>query len=115
MARMTVLSGFSGAGKSTLADRLVNEQPCTVVLRSDTFHHCYQPAQDVTGFLIDLAYVHVRHGVNVIVDAVNKHSADKVRWQMAAVEAGCEMEWLDLSTPIEVCIARDAMRSSPVG
>lgn len=113
MTKLIVLSGYSGSGKTTHAKELAKTGRFACV-RSDDYYHCWREDMDVTQVLIDVAVSFARAGIDVIVDAVNKHPHDYGRW-CAAARSFDAFEWIAIDTPIEECIVRDGLRSQPVG
>jgi hypothetical protein len=51
----------------------------------------------------------------VVVDACNLHEHDYIRWETVAWITGAVFKFERLKTPMTVCIARDLVRSNPVG
>lgn len=111
---LIVLSGYSGSGKTTKAKELCKAHNA-YHLQSDDFHHFYRPGMDVTGLLIALAKSLLMANIDVVVDAVNKHPDDAIRWTFMADSYSVNLGLIDMYVPIEECIRRDALRPNPVG
>lgn len=114
---LIVLSGLSGAGKSTLAHKLVEETNAVLISRDElekavVTNNCV----DAMNHLMWLAAtIFLTAGRSVVIDAWNLHPVDRPIWQYIATTTGAALVWRHLSTPVEVCIARDAKRPNPVG
>jgi predicted kinase len=113
MKKLVVLSGLSGSGKSTYANQLKETMTCAVI-RADEYNHCYTPETDVTGLLVGIVRSFAEEGISVIVDAVNLHPLDEMRWAEVA-ELFDEYVWHPMLTSLEECIRRDSLRPEPLG
>lgn len=114
MVQLIVLSGHSGAGKTTRAQELFHmiDGPA-VHLSCD--HHKFPVGTDTTQFFVHLAEYYAREGTSVIVDGVNLHPDDYVRWRRCGVCSFDQFTWMALNTPLTECILRDSLRPYPVG
>ncbi len=114
--KLTILSGLMGAGKTTLA-RELGLSPNTEIVCRDDLRNLFPSGSEaeLTARLVKVAHTFLRHGKSVVVDSCNLHPDDEKRWINLANEFGAVFKWVHLSTPIELCIERDARRQSPNG
>ncbi len=114
--KLTVLSGLSGAGKSTTARRIAFETGAEIISR-DSLRH-YFPALselDLMFKTLQLAKSFLQIGTSVVVDEWNLEEIDYQRWVKLSRDLQVSLDWVHLSTPVEICVARDAKRPSPCG
>lgn len=112
-----VLSGLAGAGKTTRAMQLIAETGAVLLCRDElrtSLRHCADETA-ISHMMQEMASVLLSHGFDVVVDAWNLHPADEQNWRNVADQTNSVLEWIHLSTPVEVCIMRDSHRPTPVG
>jgi predicted kinase len=123
------MRGLPGSGKSTYAKKLVADNPEMYkrINRDDLrmmFDNGYTSDKNekfikkVRDLLIVKA---LEEGKNVIVDDTNLSDTNEKRFRQLAKEFTAEhneeveIEKIEMDTPVEECIARDAKREKPVG
>lgn len=118
---LIVLSGLPGSGKSTWSQKYLQENPRTIWINRDHFRLMangpFGTNEDFVKKLEQHAiYEAAKLGYNIIVDSVN---FDQGRLQDAIQFMTENMDYsmvqIQMSTPLEVCIARDSNRIKPVG
>ncbi len=112
-----VLSGLPGAGKSTRA-RLLTESTGAVLVGRDELRAAMPNLPDdwlLTLLMVDAARSLLANGYDVVIDAWNLHPRDRERWEECCAQTGAKLEWTHMTTPIEECIRRDALRPAPNG
>lgn len=119
MAKLLLLRGLPASGKSTYARNLVNcDQPAWVRINWDEQRESLwgggpftkekeRKMQDAT---MEMAAHYLKNGVNVVVDNTNLNQKTVVSWLGLASNTDSKFEVLDIKTPIEECIRRDAAR-----
>ena len=117
MPCLIVLVGSPGSGKTTWARRNghgavhVSQDDLIDAITPAGFDPIYRP---VYGEAEDaIARAALRAGHNVIVDRTNRTRAHRERWLRIAHEARCPAVAVVMSTPPELCRARNAARTSP--
>lgn len=119
---LAITRGYPGSGKTTIARAWVAEDPINRarVCRDDLrIGHWDQerglhPNQEVAinheieGQVRSL----LRSGLSVVVDATHLRLRDARNWATLAAEAGVEFITIDVKTPVDECIARDAVRGA---
>jgi len=123
---LTALRGLPGSGKTTLAEQMAAADPNVVTAGRDPIRRELAAAGCFVGRIWDFrkgdeALVTVeqqvrilRHlvaGRHVIVDDLNLRPAYLARLQSLAVVAGAGWEVVDVDTPIDECVRRDALRT----
>ena len=121
MARLVVLVGLPASGKSTYARQLV-EQGFTRVnrdeLRSMLHAGVYSLANEEIVKATESAIISValRAHHDVIIDDTNLSRGIVDRWFTLARNSGVsDYSTHIFDTPLEECVARDALREHPVG
>ena len=113
--RLIVFSGLCGSGKSTAAIQEFGVFPSaahTQILAYDDIRRRepeLSPAE-VTFELLRQAHRWLSQRYNVVLDACNLYPEDYLRWETLAVIERAKFEWRRISTPVDECIRRDAMR-----
>jgi predicted kinase len=123
MQRVVILQGLPGSGKTTWAKRFIalHKDWCRIN-RDDIRSMLY--GSDWSGIreslvtsMRDAMYVQaLLQGWNVIIDDTNlrMYTIDRL-CILGQVPALVDIKVLEFTTPVEVCIHRDATRSRPVG
>lgn len=117
-ARLILTIGLPGSGKSYWAAQqdavVVNRDEIRFQLTGDERNHNHE--MEVT----DIGYMRVREGLRagktVIVSDTNLKAKYRRNWRTIAQQENAvyeEKSFLDV--PVELCIERDAQRTSPVG
>jgi predicted kinase len=120
---LTVFSGLMGSGKSTSARELKQQRRTAWLIARDQFRDSVFGAPDLFGAeeeaiseaMVALARLAISFGHDVIVDDLNIFPEDRQRWVALAQEMKVEIEWRNMTTPLEECIRRDSLRAAPVG
>lgn len=119
--KLIVLSGLPGSGKSYYCMLLRGYDSNVIVVSRDKIRKMWERTfgivDDVqlTRDMIHNASLAMATGRTVAIDAMNLHPHDRLRWETLAWSFGYELEWMELKTPVEVCIERDSKREEPVG
>lgn len=122
---LLITRGYPGSGKTTLARKWVAEDP---------ERRAYVSRDDLRGMhwdqfrgLGDDREVSINHeleamvrillgrGLSVVVDATHLRLRDARNWATLAVELGVHFGVMDVVTPVDECIARDAARGATGG
>lgn len=125
MSALTITRGLPGSGKTTLARAWVAADPATRVRvnRDDLrvalygMHHGLDYAQEQTVTTAQHAQVRalLAAGRDVIVDDTNLRLRHARAFADLALKAGAEFTVLDVDTPTDECVLRDAARDRVVG
>lgn len=112
-----VLSGLPGAGKTTRALELA-DQKFAILLSRDELRVSYRSKIDeghLTRVMAEQARYLLVEGYSVVVDSWNLTQGDEDLWYCLAADTGAVIQWIHLTTPVEVCVARDAQRPQSIG
>jgi predicted kinase len=114
---LTLMVGPPGSGKSThalrqwSADDIVSTDQLRALICGDPYN------QDVTAEAFALLHTNVRSrlagGLTTIVDATNSHARHRAILLDIARDTGAFPVAVVMSTPLEVCLARNAARPGP--
>lgn len=129
MKKVIMMRGLPGSGKSTYAKQLVAEAPNTYKrinrddLRAmfDNGHFTKGNEKFVKQVRDILIIKALEEGKHVIVDDTNLSSTNETRVRQLVHEFNkthndtVQVEVVEITTPLEECIARDAKRPNPVG
>lgn len=122
MTKLIIMQGLPASGKSTLAKELaktngairINKDLLRTMLHFDRFTGKNEEMTRHADRL--LAREFLLDGKNVIIDDTNLNPKTVQGWVDLAKETqGTRIEYQRLDTPVEVCVARDASRETPVG
>ncbi len=118
MSRLVVFRGLQGSGKSTEAKKLVEASGNAVRLNKDllrTMLHFDKWNGKNEGLTQDaqimLAQFFLKTGKKVIIDDTNLHPKTINQWKDCGKLFDIEPEFIMINTPLEECIARDALRT----
>lgn len=120
MAKMIILAGLPGAGKSTLAKKMVKQDPTYVRVNLDDIRSMlgtsdFNKEKLVEQIeLISIGYA-FNQKYNVIVDDTNLNPKKINKLKVIAKQYNAEVDYKLISTDVEECIRRDALRERPVG
>ena len=120
MAKMIILAGLPGAGKSTLAKKMVKQDPTYVRVNLDDIRSMlgtsdFSKEKLVEQIeLISIGYA-FNQKYNVIVDDTNLNPKKINKLKVIAKQYNAEVDYKLISTDVEECIRRDALRERPVG
>lgn len=120
MAKMIILAGLPGAGKSTLAKKMVKQDQTYVRVNLDDIRNMlgtsdFNKEKLVEQIeLISIGYAFSQK-YNVIVDDTNLNPKKINKLKAIAKQYNAEVDYKLISTDVEECIRRDALRERPVG
>lgn len=120
MAKMIILAGLPGAGKSTLAKKMVKQDQTYVRVNLDDIRNMlgtsdFNKEKLVEQIeLISIGYA-FNQKYNVIVDDTNLNPKKINKLKAIAKQYNAEVDYKLISTDVEECIRRDALRERPVG
>lgn len=120
MAKMIILAGLPGAGKSTLAKKMVKQDQTYVRVNLDDIRSMlgtsdFNKEKLVEQIeLISIGYA-FNQKYNVIVDDTNLNPKKINKLKVIAKQYNAEVDYKLISTDVEECIRRDALRERPVG
>lgn len=120
MAKMIILAGLPGAGKSTLAKKMVKQDPTYVRVNLDDIRNMLGTIDFDKEKLVEqieltsIAYA-FNQKYNVIVDDTNLNPKKINKLKVIAKQYNAEVDYKLISTDVEECIRRDALRERPVG
>lgn len=122
MAKMIIMRGLPGSGKSTLAKKMmeesgnlvrINKDLLRTMLHFDKFNFKNEDITREAAFI--LADTFLRDGKSVIIDDTNLNPKTAKSWADLALNCEAKVEYVDVDTPYDECISRDALREKPVG
>lgn len=112
--KLIVLQGLPASGKSTLAKQMAKADPKgTIIVSRDAFRHAlgeyWVPSRERYVSCLETYAVRkgLKEGFNVVVDATNLNEEIVEKWKDTAAEANAEIEFIKLSTPLQICLERD--------
>lgn len=120
MAKMIILAGLPGAGKSTLAKKMVKQDPTYVRVNLDDIRNMLVTSDFSKEKLVEqieltsITYA-FNQKYNVIVDDTNLNPKKINKLKAIAKQYNAEVDYKLISTDVEECIRRDALRERPVG
>lgn len=120
MAKMIILAGLPGAGKSTLAKKMVKQDPTYVRVNLDDIRSMLGTSDFSKEKLVEqieltsITYA-FNQKYNVIVDDTNLNPKKINKLKVIAKQYNAEVDYKLISTDVEECIRRDALRECPVG
>ncbi len=129
MKKVIILRGLPGSGKSTYAKQLLEENPNAYKrINRDDLRMMFDNGHTSTGNekfikkVRDLLIIKaLEEGKHVIVDDTNLSEKNKTRIQQLIDQFNKEhndsvqIEIIEMKTPLDECIERDAQRKKPVG
>ena len=120
MAKMIILAGLPGAGKSTLAKKMVKQDQTYVRVNLDDIRNMLGTSDFNKEKLVEqieltsITYA-FNQKYNVIVDDTNLNPKKINKLKAIAKQYNAEVDYKLISTDVEECIRRDALRERPVG
>lgn len=120
MVKMIILAGLPGAGKSTLAKKMVKQDPTYVRVNLDDIRNMLVTSDFSKEKLVEqieltsITYA-FNQKYNVIVDDTNLNPKKINKLKAIAKQYNAEVDYKLISTDVEECIRRDALRERPVG
>ena len=129
MARILILRGLPASGKSTKAQEYLDaDSNCSRVNKDDLRHMFFGIYKDghknkwsgrkediVIKAETALVKLLIDKHRDVVIDDTNLNNSHIERWKQIALETGSKIEIIDIDTPMDECIKRDAAREHPVG
>lgn len=124
VAELTIMVGLSGSGKSTLVKGWLNwSQGRAVRLNRDDMRRMiyvdqpYQNHKDVYIRAVEheMARMALNKGLNVYIDDTNCIRRTRYGWEELAKDMRVKFRIVQMTTPVEECIKRDAQRTATVG
>lgn len=118
-----MLKGLPASGKTNLAKTMMKDKPWEVKrVSKDDLRAMVQNGkytEDSEHFILDIRdFVVARaieRGHDVVVDDTNMNPKHEEQLREIAFSMDASFEVIEINTPIDVCIKRDAKRSKPVG
>lgn len=122
MTTLTILRGLPGSGKTTRARELVADDPrCARVNRDDLRMMMFgakvnlTPDQERAVTLAEHAMARaLLPNWNVVTDDMNLRPRYVRDWLSIAAQRGADVVMVEMPTPLDECIDRDAQRDAPV-
>jgi len=122
-AIVIALQGLPASGKSTWARQYIEDRQGQVgivsrdVIRRQVFGVEFQADLEpvITTITHGMAATLLESGRQVLADATNLRREHLEAWSRVAVAHGAGFRVVTMTTPLAVCIARDAQRPHPVG
>lgn len=126
MSRMYIMRGLPGSGKTYAAQQIQAVSGAAIIsrdeLRLGLFNHpksegimAPEDENAVTDAALALAEAMVKTGKDIIIDDTNLRPKYVRTWRKWATRRDMDVEIVEIPTPIETCIARDAERTYYVG
>jgi len=120
MAKMIILAGLPGAGKSTLAKKMVKQDSTYVRVNLDDIRSMLGTSDfDKEKLVEQIELTSITYAFNqkynVIVDDTNLNPKKINKLKAIAKQYNAEVDYKLISTDVEECIRRDALRERPVG
>lgn len=120
MAKMIILAGLPGAGKSTLAKKMVKQDSTYVRVNLDDIRSMLGTSDfDKEKLVEQIELTSITYAFNqkynVIVDDTNLNPKKINKLKAIAKQYDAEIDYKLISTDVEECIRRDALRERPVG
>ena len=121
MSTVTILRGLPASGKTTFALDLVETQGYKRVNRDelramiDNGHYSPENELLIKAARNVIVRINLEIGNDVVVDDTNLYFDTVKDIYDIAISLGADVRVVDIDTPLEECIRRDAMREKPVG
>lgn len=123
MPDIVCMRGLPGSGKSTVAKTLFVPRGFVRVSRDDLRQSLFngsgilsrEQEEMITSVERDTASRALRCGKSVVVDAMHLRTSYLRSWNRLALDHGAGFSVHDVHTPVNVCVARDSVRSRSVG
>jgi len=122
MSKLILMKGLPASGKSTKAQELIIKYGNTVRINKDLLRTMLH-FDKFTGVnegntqkaSREIAKMFLSNQVNVIIDDTNLNPNTMRAWKDLAREMNAKIEYHDIDTPVEECLARDSKREKQVG
>lgn len=127
MPKMIILRGIPGSGKTTFAKQLCKEEDYWRINYDELRQMILGELNWTKGFKLykfesiietisfELAKSIMTIGYDIVIDNTNLNHSVVNKWQNLGEEYGYEVEIKEMTTPLEICLERDKLRSTPVG
>lgn len=123
MAKLIMMRGLPGSGKTTSATEMLKEYGNFVRVNKDDLRAMLHKGLDWNGkrekitksVQYDMVVDLLTAGRSVIVDDTNLRDNDRQLWSAVAAEFNAKFEVIEMNTPFDICVQRDAWRDKPVG
>ena len=125
MSKLLCLQGLPGSGKSTKCFELLAEYGNAVRINRDSLRDMLHGGLPWSGqkerITKDIARTIAKHLLadgkvgTLLIDDCNLHPGTVESWRSLAQECGAKFDILRLTTSVEECLARDAIRQKRVG
>lgn len=122
---MIIVSGLPGGGKSTYAKMWLSEDPdhrtrinyddLRIMLFGNGWKFNRADEEKMKGVARQMATEAINAGKSVIIDNTNLNEKVRDAWANLAKSLGATVSQVEMDTPIEECIRRDALREVRVG
>jgi len=121
--KLVLMQGYPASGKSTVARQIVSESENTVRVSRDDFRSMLfnqlsgltQEQEELISIAQKQAVIHLlRAGQTVIIDDTNLNPRTVAGWRRIATQENVPLEYLPQTTPLEVCLERNASREPAV-
>jgi len=122
MSKLILMKGLPASGKSTKAQELIIKYGNTVRINKDLLRTMLH-FDKFTGVnegntqkaSREIAKMFLSNQVNVIIDDTNLNPNTMQSWKDFAREMNAKIEYHDIDTPVEECLARNSKREKQVG
>src|SRR3990172_3790048 len=116
-----IMRGLPASGKSTTAREMFEEEGIKRVSKDDlrAMLHSGKYTPELETFVLDVrnavVELTVKKGFDIVVDDTNLNPVHVEALQDLAKAVGASVCIIDMTTPVDECIRRDAERAAPVG
>src|SRR5689334_1582559 len=121
MRTIHMIKGLPASGKTTLALEMVKQEKVKRISKDDLRSMLHGGEYSILSemFVLDvrnaIASLALSQGFDVVIDDTNLNPIHEEQLHFLADSLGARFNVIELDTPLEECIRRDAARSSPVG
>lgn len=120
--KLTILKGLPASGKSTLAEEIIRSSGNTVRINKDLLRKMlhfdkftWQNEQITREMSRSLAQILLGTDRNVIIDDTNLNPGTLQSWKDLGKGVNAKIEVINVDTPWQECVLRDAKRENSVG